>query len=779
MKTIMLLSAPPVPAIRLIGTAYTLGFFWFAATALAAEPTSEKLAQSTPGETQPAAGEVTVLPEMEVIGSTTATKTELPVFETPFTIDVVPREVIEQQNVIFLEDALKNVSSVFTGFENGNNQDNFTIRGIDVDFVYRDGVRLRIPQIDPAGIEHIDVLKGAAASNYGRIEPGGLINVITKKPLAEPHYSIEQQIAEHDFYRTEIDATGPITADKSWLYRTVFAYQNNDSFRDNVENEHVYFFPSLTWSPSDRTQFNLGVEYADFEDTIDYGIPAIGNRPAPVPIENFYGVADAGSDTKFYLVDFNWSHAFTEDWAIKHKFAWYLRDREYIDSGPQAVRIEEGLVDIFASFPYGDTYEAYFTELDLTGRFDLVSMTHSVLFGAEYYKDKDEQSFLSADSESETIDDKDGVIPIRPLDLNNPVYQRSTDLPAITGTSYDSPISRGLKQRESWYAVFAQDFIDVTDKLSFIFFSRYDIARSRTDDCTGFKDPDTGSFEPCTPEGQQIEDEFFSPRVGLSYDIQPWLTFFGNYAESFGSPAGGILADGSPAGYEEGEQYEVGLKAQTLDQRLVATLSFYHLIKSNVALQVPVEDFQFQLVDQAGEVRSRGIELDVVGRITDSWNIIASYAYTDAEITEDQAVVKDPVLDELGAPVLGADGNPLTTPVATPGNTGNRLPNAPRQAFSIWNHYQLPIGLGLGIGVFGATKRALDPGNAVFVPGFVRVDAAASYRWKLGPSVLTAQLNVFNLLDKEIFDPQSTFTATVNATPVAPRTVLGSLRLEW
>ncbi|MGH8471343.1 MAG: hypothetical protein ACREVJ_02550 [Gammaproteobacteria bacterium] len=116
------------------------------------------------------------------------------------------------------------------------------------------------------------------------------------------------------------------------------------------------------------TQFNLSVEYSDFEDTIDYGIPAIGNRPAPVPIENFYGVAD--------------------DWAIKHKFAWYLRDREYIDSGPQAVRVEEGLVDIFASFPYGDKYEAYFTELDLTGRFDLLSMTHSVLFGAEYYKER-------------------------------------------------------------------------------------------------------------------------------------------------------------------------------------------------------------------------------------------------------------------------------------------------------------------------------------------------------------------------------------------------------
>lgn len=203
------------------------------------------------------------------------------------------------------------------------------------------------------------------------------------------------------------------------------------------------------------------------------------------------------------------------------------------------------------------------------------------------------------------------------------------------------------------------------------------------------------------------------------------------------------------------------------------------MTKSDVALQVPIEDFEFDVVDQAGEARSRGIEIDVVGRITDNWNIIASYAYTDAEITQDQGIVDQPVLDRFDNPVFDADGNSLTTQVATPGNTGNSLPNAPRHAFSIWNYYQLPIGLGFGIGVFGATERTVDAENTVFVPGFARVDAAASYRWTVGPSVLTAQINVFNLLDKEIFDPQTTFTGTINAPPVAPRTVLGSLRLEW
>jgi len=130
-----------------------------------------------------------------------------------------------------LRDAVRNVSGVVSGFENGGGNDNFTIRDFYLGgIVYRDGVRLDLQRIDPANIERVEVLKGAAASLFGRIEPGGLVNVITKKPQDQPYYSLEQQAAEFDFYRTEADATGPITADKSWLYRAVFSYQNNDSF---------------------------------------------------------------------------------------------------------------------------------------------------------------------------------------------------------------------------------------------------------------------------------------------------------------------------------------------------------------------------------------------------------------------------------------------------------------------------------------------------------------------------------------------------------------------
>jgi iron complex outermembrane receptor protein len=187
----------------------------------AAEVEGEPPAAGTPADES---GEGTVTLETLEVTSTTATKTELPVFETPFTLNEVPQEIIQDQNVIELKDALKNVSGVVTGFENGGGNDNFSIRGFDLgNVVYRDGVRLVLPRIDPANVEGVEVLKRAAASLFGRIEPGGLVNAVTKKPLDQPYFSIDQQIGELDFYRTEADATGPLTGDGSWLYRAVFS----------------------------------------------------------------------------------------------------------------------------------------------------------------------------------------------------------------------------------------------------------------------------------------------------------------------------------------------------------------------------------------------------------------------------------------------------------------------------------------------------------------------------------------------------------------------------
>lgn len=248
----------------------------------------------------------------------------------------------------------------------------------------------------------------------------------------------------------------------------------------------------------------------------------------------------------------------------------------------------------------------------------------------------------------------------------------------------------------------------------------------------------------------------FTPRVGVSYQIQSWLAAFGSYSESFGASTLGILPDGSLSDPEEGKQYEIGLKGEWLDGQVSANLALFHLSKRNVAAPIPGRP---GFVDQIGKARSQGIELDVSGRITEGWNLIASYAFLDAEINEDR--------DAAGGVR----------------NAGNTLPNAPTHSGSLWSQYELPHGFGFGAGLFAASQRQGDAPNTFQLPGYVRVDAAASYKFNFGGSRLTAQLNVHNLLDKEYYDGTGSGFGTEEARnfiyPGAPRTVVGSLRVEF
>lgn len=300
----------------------------------------------------------------------------------------------------------------------------------------------------------------------------------------------------------------------------------------------------------------------------------------------------------------------------------------------------------------------------------------------------------------------------------------------------------------------------MTERLHLVFTGRYDIqAKIRSGTCLA-----AGGVT-CSAALQEVEDSVFSPRAGINYELWSWLAVYGNYAESFGSPGSGVLADGSPAEFESGEQKEVGLKGRWFGDRLIGSLAFYHLTKSKVT--VPVININPGVVTQVGEARSQGIEFDVQGKLGDRWSIIASYAWTDARVTEDQ---------DIGVQ-RDALGN--TMPVLTAGRTGQRLANVPEHSMSLWSKYAFSDAFSLAGGMFAMTEREVDADNTVDVAGFVRFDLAAAYRLQLGRSWLKAQFNVFNVLDQDYFDPQTSFARTINVSPGAPRTVLGSLSIEF
>ncbi len=639
-------------------------------------------------------------------------------------IQVVPQQVFRDQQVIAIKDALKNISGVQANLTYGALYDNFIVRGFGTDSsTYRNGLRQTTLGFETTNLEQIEVLKGPAAVLFGRIEPGGLINLVTKRPLAEPYYALQQQFGSYDLYRTTAEATGPLIADRSLLYRLDFAYQDSNSFQDFVFLDRIFVAPALTWRPTDRLEFNLSYEHQEDDLNFANGIPALGRRPAPVPISFS---SDDGDD--FYeqdrdLVAFDWSYEFLEGWKVTNRFAAYFADYDNFDViGFDTISPDDRFMDRILWDVVQDR-NSYATNLDLTGRFDTWGAHHNILVGFDYYRFDQDSPGVCCPT-------------VAPLDIFNPVY----------GVVDEAAISAAIGEnffytsKDVWYGIYFQDQIALWDKLHILGGGRYDW----TEAGTGFSETSLAEAQP-----QTVDTDRFSPRVGLVYQPWPWLSLYGNYVESFGSNNGRPAPGEPPFSPEEGTQYEGGLKTEFWDGRLSSTLAFYHLTKTNVLTADPLSP-RFQRA--IGEARSQGIELDIAGQITDRLNLIASYAFTDARITHDNT-----------------------------GNEGHRLPNVAEHTASLWTTHDVTDRFTVGTGVFLGSDKAGDPENSFKLPGYARWDMMAAYHFNIAKSRLTAQINVNNILDKEYYESVNTIDGLPRSEILAaePLTVLGSIRLEY
>ena len=686
-----------------------------------------------------------------VTNSSTATKTDTPIFDTPVSVQVIPRTVMDDQKTTRLKDALENVSGVRAqptlGEGNG-----YIIRGFRNGRVYRNGLLANgdgyPSEFDAGNVQSIDVLKGPAAVLFGRIEPGGLINITTKKPLDIPYYSLEQQFGSYDLYRTQWDATGPVTDDNKLLYRFTGAYQNNNSFRDFVFTDRVMVNPSITWRPTDKTDLTLSVEGLDQDYQSDFGIPAIGTRPAPIPISRSLDDPNSPVDhISKTQVSTEINHRFNDDWEIHNRFLASFDDEysAFFNPAPTFGPAEDALLanGIMKRNIFGDTTEneLYTTNLDLTGKFQLGFSKHQVLVGFDYYTTTQKYHYFG---EYETPNDA--------LDINifNPGYGID---PAIIQETLSHPAGccagfEYMVAKNQWYGAYFQDHITFWDKLHLLGGGRYDWAETGTSYHESF-----AAAEATTPSNK---DEGFSPRVGILYQPIKELGIYGNWTTSFNAnnaPAD----DGSTFDPERGEQFEAGLKTQLFDNRLLATLAYYHLTKENIL--VPANNTPSPFDKIANKQRSQGIEFDVTGQITDQVSLIGSYAFTDAKILVDH------------------DGD----------TAGNRMTNVPDHSGSLWvkfdvNGYQAPEGFSFGMGGVAAGEREGDFENSFQLPGYVRMDAFAAYKMKVGATKVTTSFNIRNLLDKDYYestDPFQNIVPRLGIAPGAPLTAIGSIRVEY
>lgn len=716
---------------------------------------AQELAKEQPQEDNTSsAKETTTLPEMVVTEqpeqtyavkqATTATKTDTPIMETPFAVQTVPRAVMDDQQVTKIDRALENISGVYV--EEGQGVENFfNVRGFHVDDIYRNGVKARAGRNiqgarETVNLERIEVFKGPASILYGRLQPGGMINLVTKQPLTSPSYSLQQQFGSFDFYRTTVDATGPLTPNNSLLYRFNLAYENAESFRQFRENERVFLAPVLRWNIGPKTQVTVELEYLNTTDPLDYANPALGDRPAPLPRKRNLGEPGSTLDTEEQRVSLHAAHAFTDQWKLDYRF-----DADFLDLTIPAQAALAGLDlttctstscqmqrSLVASAGDGRTY---FSSMDLTGRFSTGPIHHTLLLGGDYWRDLNFNVFRLNFVYP-------GIDIFRPV--HTPVDPRLIQTPDLEATTDIT---------EDWHGVYLQDQIELPYNLHLLAGFRYDDATLKRTDTS----QSGGDF---SKQKQRYAQDAVTPRVGLLWRPIPQLSVYGNYVEHFGT-SNGRNTDGKILPPQTAQQWEFGLKTDLLDGRLIGSLAWFDLTKQNLAVSDPdparaAAGFRVPV----GEARNRGLEFDFAGELLPGWNILAAYAYIDSKITKDSQFV---------------DG------VFTSGNRGKRFYAVPRHGGSLWTTYQLQHGvwqgLKFGAGVVSRSLRQGDNENTFQLPSYALVNVTAAYEWKVANTRLIFQLNVDNVLDKKYFTTAGVSSAGIGFGPA--RTVLGSLRFQW
>ncbi|MEM7062475.1 MAG: TonB-dependent siderophore receptor [Cyanobacteria bacterium P01_B01_bin.77] len=649
-----------------------------------------------------------------VTNASTATRTDTPILDVPQSIQVVTQQVLKDQNIIRVDDALRNVSGVVGTIAPFGSSSNITLRGFSTgNFnngpILRDGFRIRdnFSSQEITNVERIEVIKGPSSVLYGQSDPGGLINLVTKRPSPTPFYELEFQGGSFGLVRPSLDASGPLTEDLA--YRLNVSYQHRDSYRDyTTDTERLFIAPVLSWDISDRTTLSLLLEYNDEEIPLDAGLPAFGTRVVDVPRDRIQNEPDNLIRNDTLNLGYDLKHQFSDDWSFNHGFRYFRQD--YFILADLIFGADETTGDITRFF--GDRNyisDDYSFQTSVVGDFETGTIDHTLLAGFDLSFNRFEDKFTRVDFTSPTI-----------LNIFNPVYgPPRPDLSTVTPFTSETEADR--------ISIFLQDQITFSDEFILVGSLRYDSVKSRN------LTADTSRFA-----------EAVSPRVGLIYKPLETVSLYANYAQSF-EPNTSTDAQGETFDPEEGNGFEVGVKAELLDGDLLATLAYFDITKQNVTTADPNNMF-FSIA--TGEQRSQGIELDIAGEILPGWNIIANYAYTDARITEDN-----------------------TNPV------GNRLFNVPRHSANLWTTYEIQQGdlqgLGFGGGFNYVGQRQGDLANSFEVDNYFLTNAALFYKrdnWRLG-------LNFNNIFDVNYIS--ATGARIFSNVSGAPFSVVGSVSVTF
>jgi len=631
--------------------------------------------------------------------ATGATKTDTPLIEVPQSVSVVTEEQIEKQAAQTMSEALRYTPGFFAAYESDVRYDNApVVRGF-IPTLYLDGLLLPdsqgfgAPRIEPYGLERIEVLKGPSSGLYGQVPPGGLIDMVSKRPTPFPLHEVLLQYGSYDRYQGAFDLGGPVDSGRRILYRLTGLLRKSDTQTKFAEDNRIFLAPSVTVRPFENTSITISAYFQkdDNKGISPQTLPAQGtlfsNPNGKIPVGRYVGEPgyDRVDKTTFF-VGYSLEHAFNEIFAFRQNLRYSTVDLDVHDGvrgeglQPDLRTLNRAVYDIT---DFADNFQVDNQGLAV---FNAGPVRNEVLVGFDYLwtKNKFNMDF--------------GVAPS--IDLYDPVYGQPFDTPTPFVKNVDEQNQFGVYiQDQIYYRGFV---LTLTGRQDWVDISTRDLLS------------DTKSTQ---------DDSAFSYRAGLNYVFDFGLAPYIAYSRSF-QPTVGTNFAGKPFKPTRGEQYEAGIKYQPEWFPGIVTAAVYNLEQKNALTADPVNEF-FQV--QTGKVRVRGFEIDATLSPLPGLNMVGGYAYTDSEILKSNI----------------------------PGEQGNEMPNVPKNQVSWWTDYTLQTsvlkGFGLGAGVRYVGDFFGNTDNAIKMPSVTLVDAAAYYDFGGLCSRfegLKLAVNASNLLDK-------------------------------
>ncbi|CUR48361.1 Ferrichrome-iron receptor [Alloalcanivorax xenomutans] len=674
----------------------------------------------------------------------TASKTDAAIVEIPRSISVVTRQEMEDRGANSVMDAMTYSAGVSTELQGIDSRvDDIRIRGFDASSwsnnMYLDGLRLprggqwTTAQVDAYGLERVEVLKGPAAVLYGQVTPGGLVNMVAKRPSFDHRNEVILSGGSFNQYEGAFDLGGSLDESGNWLGRLVGSYNDGDAQVDETELSRIYIAPSATWFVNDSTDITFLSYYQKDEGGSTFQFLPVQGLLYPTPYgyidrDTFLGEPDWNTyDREQWAIGYDLNHTFNDVWSFRQNAKYSYVDTLFrtVVSNPRTTVGNGGLNSNNRTFPRrGVKGAGELREVAVDNQFKAAFSTgrlrHDLVFGLDYLRTHWDHTRYSVTA---TIDD---------IDVFDPVYSGAAGFEDSLMVQIDE------ENVERQTGLYIQDMIAL-DNWRFMFGVRHD--QFKVD---ALEDEDSS------------DDDAFTWQTGATYLLENGLAPYLSYATSF-EPVSG--QDSSQSAFEpsEGEQYEAGLKYQPPHSNSMITISAFDLRQTNLVVTdiSPPAGAPCEAVNscqrQTGETRTRGAELEAKMWNESGLSVTASYTYLDTEVTDGEE-----------------------------GEEGNEKPLAPRNMANLWLDYKWRegalAGFGLGVGARYTSDLYGDAENNYRVDSYVLYDASLRYDMSyLGLPGVSVALTGRNLKDERYL----TYCTQYGCSYGSARNITASVKYRW